>query len=485
MSKPNKELNDMIEVVAFEKNMPVEMVRGAMETAIAGLARKENKAPDGKFEVKISANGGIEVNRVWTYVEEVINPDAELSVDGTAFEVGQVIKQSAEVPKWTRQGLQTVKQILAQKIKQGLRDVVADEWTDKVGTCVLGMIKKVDRDRAYIEFGNNAEGVIEGRDRIPREFLRAGTRIRSYVKSVAAGGRGPVIHLSRAAPELLEEIVGIEVPEVGSGQIKIRGVAREAGVRAKVLVESLSYHGKSSPAAICAGTRGVRAQAISNELNGERVDFIEWSDNDAQLILNSMAPAEIVNIVLDNDKKTARLGVEEARLAIAIGSRGQNVRLASKVTGWNIEVMTVDDLKKKRYDEDEAAKQEFMELLEVDRDVAELLVEEGFFNVEDVAMASIAELTSLPGVDEETAEALNERAIEAAELKSILHDNAGDDWLGGLEGVTEDDLARFETQNVKTLQDLADLATDELEWPENDDRLGGLIIQARKKVGMI
>lgn len=489
----NKQLIDMIDAVAYEKSMPKDLVRTAMEQAVAALARREEKSPLGAFEAKIDSDGQVTVWRRFDLVEraELEDPERQIAQDDDmcredgANVDGGVLKISVPTPAWTRQGLQVVKQVLAQKLKQGLRQTIAEAWGGRVGEVVLGQVKRIDRDRVVIDLGEPVEGVISGRDKIPGENLKVGHRVRALITKVDAEGNGPTISLSRTADDFVKELIAIEVPEVEIGQVKIRSVARDPGGRAKVAVEAgpgLRNH----PAAVCVGMRGVRAQAVSGELNGERLEFVEWNEDPAQFLINALEPAEIKTLVLDADENRAMVGVEASNLARAIGTRGQNVRLASRLTGWAIDLMTVEDLEAKRQAEDIAARNDLMSLMDIDEELATILVDEGFMTVEDIALAPDTDLLAIEGMGEDIVEALQARAHDAVALKQMLDQSQAHEF-DVLDGINREDIDQLMTNGVSTLNDLAEQSVYDLEsWPEDDhERLSHWIMQARQITGMI
>ena len=473
-----KELADMIEAVAYEKGMPEEAVRDAMEAAIAALARKEQKEPGGAFHAEIEPKTGeVNVWRLWDIVDNVMDEDRER----LGSNVGDVEHDTVETPKWTRQGLQVVKQVLAQRLKQGLRKTIADNWKGREGDIVLGVVKRIDKNRVLVDLGEPAEGVLAGRGRIPGEMFKVGHRVRAVVQSVNEEGHGPVIELSRTSEEFLRELIAVEVPEVDLGQVIIRAVARDAGQRAKIAVEA-GLGLRNHPTAVCIGMRGVRAQAISGELNGERLEFIEWNDNPAELLVAAMEPAEITKLVMDETTKTATVAVDQTKMARAIGSRGQNIRLASKLTGWTIELLSNDDFEAKSEAEVAEAKEIFINLMDLDEEFAAVLTDEGFLTIDDIYFCSVEDLMSISGIDEDTALVLKERAGEAMTFQQYM--NIEDDSLLSLDKITQDEVIALNALEVNSLQDMADLGLGDIEW-NDDEQLSAWIMQARKKVGMI
>ena len=492
----NKNLIDMIEAVSYEKSMPKDTVWSAMEAAVAALARKENKGGAGEFKATIQKDGSVDAVRLWQVVapEDIEDPERQISVHDdiiadwtdTAAAVGDVVEEPVDEPTWTRQGAQVVKQVLAQRLKQGLRVSIAEQWAGRVGETHIGLVKRVDRDRIIVDLGEPVEGVMGQRDRIPGEMFKVGQRVRVLIKDVQADGQGPVITVSRSDDAFLRELIGIEVPEVDMGQVIIHGVARDPGSRAKVAVEA-GRGLRSHPAAVCVGMRGVRAQAISGEINGERVEFIEWNENPAEFILAALHPAEVRTLVLDEDDKRAMVGVDAENLARAIGGRGQNVRLAARLTGWNIDIMSSEELQGRRDSEDETSRQNLVSLIDIDEELAGILVEEGFLTIEDIALSPIGDLLVIEGMDQDTVLALQERARDSMALRQMLHadDDSVPETLADL-GFAPEEVVALALQDVVSIQDLADQAVGDLDWPDADQQeLGTRIMQARALVGMI
>lgn len=484
----SKQLVDMIEAVAYEKSMPVEVVRASMEAAISALARREQKNPLATYRSSIANDGTVTVWRAWTVVDEVNDPEKEILVsDVSKYEIinGEATMPVA-TPKWTRQGLQVVKQVLAQRLKQGFRNTVADVWEDRIGDIVNGIVKRVDKNKIIVDLGEPMEGTISGKDRIPGEIFKVGQRCKAIVKSVSPSGNGPVIALSRSSEDFLRELITIEVPEVLMNQVIIRGIAREPGNRAKIAVQA-GTNLKNNPTSVCIGMRGVRSQNISNEIRGERLEFIEWDENFAQYVVSALAPAEVKKIAVYEDKNKVLIGVDKENLPRAIGAKGQNVRLASKLIGWEIEMLDMEQLQQKQNEEDMEAIGNLMEQLEVDEELASFLVEEGFLNVETIALTSKDEMLEIFEFNDELVEELMERAnnifvqmkLEEELSKPITE-------LSQLDNISEDDLSVLNKQGINSLEHLAELGLMDVIWNEDrDDELEHWIMQARKAIGMI
>lgn len=479
-----KQLIDMIEAVAYEKNMPKDRVHEAMEGAIAALARKENKEPGALFHTEIDKEGNVTCWRVWDIVDNVMDEDRERLPENDEENPGDQVMEQAETPQWTRQGLQVVKQVLAQKLKQGLRQTVADAWKAREGEVVLGTVKRLDKNRVIVDLGEPAEGVLDRLGRIPNENYRIGQRIRSIVHKVNHEGPEPVIELSRTSEDFLREIMAIEIPEIETGQVIIKGIARDPGSRAKVAVEEGPglRNGKGSAKAACIGMRGIRAQAIMSECGGERIDFIEWTPNTAEFIVMAMEPAVIKSMNLDETTGTATLSIDKDTMARAIGSKGQNVRLASALTGWNINVLSEEDFNTFNEKEVQEAVDQLMTLMDLDEEFALALIDEGFYTLEDIVSSSVDELMNIDGVDEELAETLKDRALDAQLLREALSER--EPVLYDLDDITDEDVQELAGQEVHSVQDMADLGLGDIEWAD-EEQLKAWIMQARRIIGMI
>lgn len=480
----SKQLVDMIEAVAYEKSMPEDLVRAAMEAAISALAKKTQKAPGGVFRSEIHKDGTVDVKRVWDVVDVVEDPDKQV-VRGETTADQSTIETQVDTPQWTRQGLQVVKQVLAQKLKQGLRSTIAEAWEHRVGDVVMGVVKRVDKNRIVVDLGEPVEGVIGAKDRIPGEMFKIGQRCRAIVSAVTADGQGPVISLSRSSEDLLKELIAIEVPEVDMGQVVIKAVARDPGQRAKIAV--MAGPGlRSNPAAVCVGMRGVRSQAVSNEINGERLEFIEWKEDFAEFVIASLSPAEIQKLSIDENKKQILVGVPQDNLARSIGSRGQNVRLATKLIGWQIDLVSLEDFDQRRDDEDQKAQSVLMDALDIDEEIASILVQEGFTTVEDIALSPMGDLLLIAEMDEEIVNELQERASNALLLEELNRAPDKITSLSELDGIGEEDLVILNKQGIETLDQLAELGLMDVIWNEDrDDELERWIMQSREAVGMI
>src|SRR5581483_5600346 len=409
---------------------------------------------------------------------EMESPDFQLrqmdaEAERAGAQVGEFVEQQIENPEFGRITAQAAKQVIVQRIREAERAQVVDAFKDRVGELVTGVVKRVERGNLYIDLGGNAEGFIPRDKAIPRESIRVGDRVRGYLFEVRSEVRGPQLFVSRTAPEFMMELFKIEVPEVGQGLVEIKACARDPGDRAKIAV--LAHDNRTDPIGACIGMRGSRVQAVSNELNGERIDIVLWSDAPAQFVINAMAPAEVQSIIVDEDK-----------LSQAIGRGGQNVRLASKLTGWDLKVMTQDQVAAKTEAEQEAARQLFMEKLEVDQEIANILVQEGFSTVEEIAYVPTGELLAVEGFDEDIVEELRARAkdallTEALAVEEDLDEHKPSEELLALEGMDEETAYALAEREITTVDDLADQAVDDLIDIEgmDEERAAALIMAAR------
>ncbi len=490
----NKEILMVVDAVSNEKGVDKEIIFEALEAALASATRKRHG--DG-LDARVSINrktGDYDTFRRWKVFAddstELENPDCELRLEDAVdisktAEVGGYVEVPMESVAFGRIAAQTAKQVIVQKVREAERSQVVDEYQSRVGTLVSGLVKRVDRNGIYVDLGGNAEGFIPREQMIPREPIRAQDRVKAFLKEVRSEQRGPQLFLSRTAPEFLIELFKLEVPEVGQGLIQILGAARDAGVRAKISVKS--NDSRIDPVGACVGMRGSRVQAVSNEIAGERVDIIPFDDNAAQFVINAMAPAEVVSIVVDEDSHSMDIAVTEEKLSQAIGRGGQNIRLASELTGWDLNVMTEQAAEKKS--ESEAAKlvQSFKEQLDVDEEVAAILVQAGFSTIEEIAYVPAAELASIEEFDEDIVKELRNRARDVLLTQAIAtEEQAGDaepaEDLLQVDGMDDALAATLASRGIVTREDLAEQAIDDLTEIDGIDatRAGALIMAARK-----
>ena len=487
----NKEILMVAEAVSAEKGVAEDIIFGAIESALA-MATKKRYDEDADIEVTIDRKTGeYETVRRWLVV-----PDDELALLGTQFTTeeaaekdpnlkpGDIYQEQVENVEFGRIAAQTAKQVIVQKVRDAERAQVVEQYQGRVGELVAGTVKKVTRDNVIVDLGNNAEGLLPRDQLVGRETFRINDRVRAILREISTESRGPQLILSRACPEMLIELFKIEVPEIAEGVIQIRSAARDPGSRAKIAVKTNDQ--RIDPVGACVGMRGSRVQAVSNELDNERVDIVLWDDNPAQLVINAMSPAEVESIVVDEESGTMDVAVAEDNLAQAIGRGGQNVRLASEMTGWIINVMSVEEAVEKQEAEAGEVIQTFMEQLDVDEDVAGILVDEGFTTLEEVAYVPLEEMTSIDGFDEDIAEELRARAKDALLTLAI----ASEEQLGAQEPaedlLTMDGMDRhlayvLASRGIVTMEDLAEQGVDELMDIEGmtEERAGELIMTAR------
>jgi len=488
----SKELLLVVDAVANEKGVPREVIFLAMEAALASAAKKRYPDEDPNIRVSIDRqNGEYETFRRWEIIAddgEMESPYHQLRLMDAVDEredaqVGEYIETQIENAEFGRIAAQAAKQVIVQRVREAERQQVVDAYKDRVGELITGIVKRVERGNVYLDLGGNAEAFIPRDKTIARESHRVGDRVRGYLFEVKSEIRGPQLFVSRAAPEFMIELFKLEVPEVGQGLVEIKGCARDPGDRAKIAV--VAHDSRTDPIGACIGMRGSRVQAVSNELNGERVDIITWAENQAQYVINAMAPAEVQSIIMDEEKHSMDIAVAEEKLSQAIGRGGQNVRLASKLTGWQLNVMTQDQVAAKSEAEQEAARQLFMEKLEVDQEIANILVQEGFSTVEEIAYVPSAELLAVEGFDEDIVEELRARARDALLTEALAVEegvNEPSDELLALPGMSEPIAYALAEREVVTLDDLADLAVDDLIDIEgvDEDLAAKLIMEARK-----
>lgn len=486
-----KEILLVADAVSNEKGVDRDVIFEAIELALA-TATKKRYDEDSTIEVKIDRKtGDYTTVRRWDVVDN--DTLAELGTQFTLEEAhekdpnlqaGDVYQEVVENVEFGRIAAQTAKQVIVQKVREAERAQVVDEYRDRVGELVSGTVKKVTRDNVIVDLGNNAEGLLPREELVGREVFRMNDRVRALLVDVRSEARGPQLYLSRACPEMLIELFRIEVPEIAEQVISLKGAARDPGSRAKIAVST--NDGRIDPVGACVGMRGSRVQAVSNELNNERIDIVLWDDNPAQFVINAMAPAEIESIVVDEDTGSMDVAVAEDNLAQAIGRAGQNVRLASQLSGWEINVMSVEQWNEKQEAEAGSSKDTFMQALDVDEDVADVLVAEGFTTLEEVAYVPLEEFLAIEGFDEDIAEELRTRAKDALLTLALASEEpAGaepaEDLLN-MDGM-DDALAKaLAERNVLSMEDLAEQSVDELLEIDGMDekRAAALIMKARE-----
>ncbi|MDG4813421.1 transcription termination factor NusA [Hydrogenovibrio sp. 3SP14C1] len=489
----SKEVLAVVEIMSNEKGVEKEIIFDAIEAALATATRKSH---NDEIDARVSIDrytGDYETFRRWEVIEDDVEIEDHVgwyirhmdAVDVEPhIEPGEFIEESIESIEFGRIGAQTAKQVIIQKVREAERKKVVEEYSKRVGEIITGQVKRVDRGDVILDLGDNVDAVIPRSELINRENFKMGDRVRAYVQEVSFRPRGPQIVMSRACKEMLMELFKIEVPEIGDDLIDIMSAARDVGLRAKVAVRANDP--RLDPIGACVGMRGGRVQAVTNELNGERIDIILWDSNDAQFVINAMAPAEVTSIMVDEDKHTMDLAVDDEQLSQAIGKNGQNIRLATELTGWELNVMSESDMAAKHETESKGQMDLFVNGLEVDEELAEVLVAEGFTTLEEVAYVPAAEMLEIEGFDEEIVAALKERAKDALltqaianEEKTAMAEPAQD--LLDLEGMTEEMAKTLASKGIITQEDLAELGTDEvLEIVEMDaDAASELILKAR------
>ena len=489
----SKEILLVVDAVSNEKALPRESIFEAMETALETATKKKY---DGDIAVRVCIDritGEFDTFRRWLVVEDndepMENPYAEIGLaaaqyDNPEIKVGDYSEDQIESVTFDRVTTQTAKQVIVQKIREAERALVVDAYQDQVGELVTGVVKKSSRESVILDLGNNAEAIIYRDDMLPRETFRPGDRVRGLLYEIKAEARGAQLLVSRTKPEMLIELFRVEVPEIGEEMLEIKGAARDPGSRAKIAVKSNDK--RIDPVGACVGMRGSRVQAVSGELGGERVDIVLYDDNIAQYVINAMSPAEVASIIVDEDKGTMDIAVEEGNLAMAIGRSGQNIRLASQLTGWELNVMTVDEMKEKHQAENDKVLNLFIEKLDLDEDFATLLSDEGFTSLEEIAYVPAEEMLKIDGLTEEIVDELRERAKEALTTQAL----ASEETLEGAEPAADllalDGLERhlafvLASRGVKTLEDLAEQGIDEISDIEEltETKAGELIMAAR------
>ena len=486
----NRELLMLVEAISREKNVERDVVFGAVELA---LAQATKKLYEGEVDIRVSIDrdsGNYETFRRWLVVPDdagLQNPDAEEllmdaqeRVDG--IQVGEYIEETIESLPIGRIGAMAAKQVILQKIRDAEREMLLNDFMSRGERIFTGTVKRMDKGDIIVESGR-VEGRLRRSEMIPKENLRNGDRVRAMIMEVDLTLRGAPIILSRAAPEFMIELFRNEVPEIEQGLLEIKNCARDPGSRAKIAV--LSHDKRVDPIGTCVGVRGTRVNAVTNELAGERVDIVLWSDDPAQFVIGALAPANVQSIVVDEEKHAMDVVVDEENLAIAIGRGGQNVRLASDLTGWKINIMDAAESAQKQAEETSATRKLFMEKLDVDEEIADILIAEGFESLEEVAYVPLQEMLDIESFDEDTVNELRARAKDALLTLEIAREesvgSASQD-LRDLEGLTPDLLAKLAAGGVHTRDDLADLAIDELTelTGQSAEDAKALILKARE-----
>ena len=487
----SKEVLLVVESVSNEKGVPASVIFEALELALATATKKRF---EDEVELRVAINrqtGNYETFRCWTVVEESdfddpahqVTTDMPRAVEANA-KVGDVLEEKIESIEFGRIAAQTAKQVIVQKVREAERAQVVEAYRERLGEIISGTVKKVTRDSVIVDLGNNAEAMLAREDIISRETFRVGVRLRALLKEIRTENRGPQLILSRTAPEMLIELFRIEVPEIAEELIEVMGASRDPGSRAKLAVRSKDK--RIDPQGACIGMRGSRVQAVSGELAGERVDIVLWDDNPAQFVINAMSPAEVAAIIVDEDAHAMDIAVGADNLAQAIGRGGQNVRLASQLTGWTLNVMTEADIQAKQQAETGDILQNFIDELEVDEELAQVLVEEGFTSLEEIAYVPMEEMLSIDGFDEDIVNELRARAKDRLLTKAIANEekladaHPAEDLLS-LEGMDKALAHELAVRGVINREDLAEQSIDDLLDIDGIDaeRAGKLIMAAR------
>ena len=489
----NKEVLMVVDAVSNEKGVAKDVIFEAIEIALATATKKKHQQD---IDVRVSLDrktGESSTFRRWEIIgdaDEMETPERQLRLMDALDEdpdakVGGFIEEPMESIPFGRIAAQTAKQVIVQKVREAERGQVVDAYQDRVGQLLTGTVKRVERSGIILDLGSNVEAFIPREEIIPRESIRPGDRVRGFLKEVRNEPRGPQLFISRTAPELLVELFKIEVPEVGEGMIELKGAARDPGVRAKIAV--YARDSRIDPVGACVGMRGSRVRAISNELAGERVDIVLWDENPAQFVINAMAPAEVVSILVDEEAHSMDVAVVEDNLSQAIGKGGQNIRLASEVSGWSLNVMSEKQASEKGEAEAESLQQMFMEDLNVDEEVAAILVQEGFSSVEEVAYVPAKEMLQVEEFDEDIVEELRSRAKDILLTKAIAqqekYGNAEPEQdLLEMEGMDQELAFALASAGICSMEDLAEQSVDELMEIEgmNESRAASLILKARE-----
>ncbi|MGB1197468.1 MAG: transcription termination factor NusA [Thalassotalea sp.] len=491
----SKEILLVVDAVSNEKALPRESIFEAMETALETATKKKY---EGDITVRVCIDrktGEFDTFRRWLVVDDTDEPVefpyseiglAAAQYDQPEIQVGDYTEEQIESVTFDRITTQTAKQVIVQKVREAERALIVDAYQEQVGELITGVVKKASRDSVILDLGNNAEAIIYRDDMLPREVFRPGDRIRGLLYAIKPEARGAQLFVSRAKPEMLIELFRVEVPEIGEEMLEIKGAARDPGSRAKIAVKSNDK--RIDPVGACVGMRGSRVQAVSGELAGERVDIVLYDDNPAQFVINAMAPAEVASIIVDEDKGTMDIAVEEGNLAMAIGRSGQNVRLASQLTGWELNVMTVDDMNEKHQAENDKVLTLFTDKLDIDEDFATLLADEGFTSLEEVAYVPASELLEINGMDEDIVEELRERAKAALTTQALASEETlenaepAEDLLN-LEGLERHLAFVLASRGVITLEDLAEQGVDEIaDIEELDETKAGELIMAARNI---
>ncbi|NBC12080.1 MAG: transcription termination/antitermination protein NusA [Gammaproteobacteria bacterium] len=490
----SKDILLVVEAVSNEKDVPKEIIFEAMEAALASATRKKH---GGDIEARVAIDresGDYETFRRWEVVpdtegEPLESPERQITLSAAkeldpALDLGGYVEEPMESVLFGRIAAQTAKQVIVQKVREAERAKVVEMFQHREGELVTGIVKKAERGTIVLDLGGTAEALVPRDQMIPRENVRPNDRLRGLLYEVRSELKGPQLFVSRTAPQLLIELFKLEVPEVGEGTIEILAAARDPGLRAKIAVRTKDP--RIDPVGACVGMRGSRVQAVSNELNGERVDIIQWDENPAQFVINAMSPADVMSIVIDEDARSMDVAVKEDNLSQAIGRGGQNVRLASQLTGWELNVMSEEDAAAKGEEEARRIASLFMEQLQVDENVAFVLVEEGFTSIEEVAYVPTAELQSIAEFDDEIIDILRQRAKDVLLTRAVTGTESDEGQpatdLLSMAGMDDDLAYALARRGIASMEELAEQSVDELMEIEgmDEERAAQLIMTARE-----
>ncbi|NBV00180.1 MAG: transcription termination/antitermination protein NusA [Burkholderiaceae bacterium] len=486
----SREVLMLVDALAREKNVEREVVFEALEMALASASKKRYEE-DVDIRVAIDRNSGeYETFRRWLVVpdeaglqepdKEILHFEAKEQIED--IEIGDYIEEQVESVAFGRIGAQTAKQVILQKIRDAEREQILNDYLERGEKIMTGTVKRADKNGLIIESGR-VEALLRRDQMIPKENLRSGDRVRGFIVKVDREARGPQIELSRTAPDFLMKLFENEVPEIEQGLLEIKGAARDPGIRAKIAV--VAHDKRIDPIGTCVGVRGTRVTAVRNEVAGEAVDIVLWSEDPAQFVIGALAPAQVQSIVVDEEKHAMDVVVDEENLAIAIGRSGQNVRLASELTGWHINIMTPEESAQKTEEEAGKVRALFMDKLDVDQEVADILIEEGFNSLEEVAYVPLSEMLQIEAFDEDTVNELRNRARDSLLTMELAKEERVEEVsqdLRSLDGMTTSLIAKLADNQVHTRDDLAELAVDELVEMTgiNEESAKGMIMKARE-----
>ncbi|MGD9298470.1 MAG: transcription termination factor NusA [Thiohalocapsa sp.] len=484
----------VVEAVSNEKDVPEEIIFEAMEAALASATRKKH---GGDIEARVAIDresGDYETFRRWEVVpdtegEPLEAPERQITLSAAkelepSLDLGDYVEEPMESVLFGRIAAQTAKQVIVQKVREAERAKVVEMFQHREGELVTGIVKKAERGTIVLDLGGNAEALVPRDQMIPRENVRPNDRLRGLLYEVRSEPKGPQLFVSRTAPQLLIELFKLEVPEVGEGTIEILAAARDPGLRAKIAVRTKDQ--RIDPVGACVGMRGSRVQAVSNELNGERVDIIQWDENPAQFVINAMSPADVMSIVIDEDARSMDVAVKEDNLSQAIGRGGQNVRLASQLTGWELNVMSEEDAAAKGEEEARRIASLFMDQLQVDENVAFVLVEEGFTSIEEVAYVPASELQAIAEFDDEIIDILRQRAKDVLLTRAVTGTETDEGQpatdLLSMAGMDDELAYALARRGIASMEELAEQSVDELMEIEgmDEERAAQLIMTARE-----